>query len=287
MLTEVSQTWPDGSATVRAWIALTFAARSRGSTRRRSEDEVGRDLATRMPGLTQALSATGAGVCRPLSARELCEAVRTAYDPGAERVFDEVRASGEDHELRWTDVGPVAAQAGWDHYLHDDAVSVTWMMTSAPRGLVRSSVLNRLMAPHPDITRKRVTMLYRPYDAGAAARIVEADRRNADVRASGRRPSARAVSEQRSANAVAAEEATGAGLVDFGLLVTATVLNDGVDTAQRVAEARAAVDGLAASARLMLRPAYGSQDVAFAAALPLGLVLPLHLQVPAIVREVL
>jgi hypothetical protein len=34
----------------------------------------------------------------------------------------------------------------------------------------------------------------------------------------------------------------------------------------------------------MLRPAYGSQDSAFAAALPLGLVLPSHLRVPAELR---
>jgi hypothetical protein len=34
-----------------------------------------------------------------------------------------------------------------------------------------------------------------------------------------------------------------------------------------------------------LRVVYGSQDSAFAAALPLGLVLPKHLRVPGEVRE--
>jgi hypothetical protein len=68
--------------------------------------------------------------------------------------------------------------------------------------------------------------------------------------------------------------------VNFGMLVTATVLD--VD---RVAEAKAAIDNLAATARLRLRPVYGAQASAFAAALPLGLILPKHLKVPASMRD--
>ena len=84
----------------------------------------------------------------------------------------------------------------------------------------------------------------------------------------------------RAAAATASEEASGAGLVNFGLLVTATV-----DDLEKEADARAAIDNLAATARLRLRPVYGSQDSAFAAALPLGLVLPKHIKVPAELRE--
>ena len=36
-----------------------------------------------------------------------------------------------------------AAQADWHGYRHDDAYSVTWSMTTAPRGNVQSSVLAR------------------------------------------------------------------------------------------------------------------------------------------------
>jgi len=36
---------------------------------------------------------------------------------------------------------------------------------------------------------------------------------------------------------------------------------------------------------VLLRPVYGSQGSAFAAALPIGLVLPRHLRVPAEIRE--
>lgn len=68
--------------------------------------------------------------------------------------------------------------------------------------------------------------------------------------------------------------------MNFGILVTATVLD-----AEREAEARAAIDNLAATARLRLRPVYGAQPSAFAAALPLGLILPKHLKVPASVKD--
>jgi hypothetical protein len=155
------------------------------------------------------------------------------------------------------------------------------MMSTAPRGNVPSNILTRLLAPHRDIARKRVTLLYRPIDAGRAAAIVDADASAASFNLTSRdRPNARNVAGVRAALATAEEEASGAGLLNFGMLVTATVTD--VD---RVADAKAAIDNLSATARLRLRPVYGSQDSAFAAALPLGLVLPKHLQLPATIRE--
>ena len=62
--------------------------------------------------------------------------------------------------------------------------------------------------------------------------------------------------------------------------VTATVTNPG---GRR--EAQAAVDMLAATARIRLRPVYGSQDAAFAACLPLGLVLSKHAKMPSELTE--
>jgi hypothetical protein len=64
------------------------------------------------------------------------------------------------------------------------------------------------------------------------------------------------------------------------MLVTATVAHpDELETAA------AAIDTLAPAARVRLRRLYGAQAAGFSAALPLGIVLPDHLQVPAIVRE--
>ena len=106
-------------------------------------------------------------------------------------------------------------------------------MSQAPRGEVRENVLARLIAPHGDIARKRVTLLYRVIDPGEAARIVERDLHNADFRVnSSARPTARAVVEQQAARATAQEEARGAALVNFGMLVTATVLGRGAAAAR-------------------------------------------------------
>jgi len=282
VLREVVQTYPLGSATIRAWVSLTLVDSHRG--RRRAVQEFARDLSTRLPGITQRLPGTGAGAARPVSAQELCEVVRGAYDPAAAQIIDEAYAAGQTPSLRWGDVGPAGAEAHWDCYAHDGAVSVTWAMSAAPRGEVHSSVLSKLMAPHPDIARKRVTLLYRVLDPGVAARVVESDKRNADFRVnSANRPSEHVVREQRSAWATAQEEARGAGLVDFGMLITATVEQDG----EQLAQAAATVDTLAATARLAIRRVYGSQDSAFLACLPLGLVLPRHLKVPDEVRRAL
>ena len=281
LLAEVVQEYPAGSSTVRAFVAITFNAAPRPGGKKRDAAEMGRDLAARLPGLTATLQATGAGAAHPLSAQELCEVVRVAYDPAAAALIDEAHAAGESVDLSWPDVGPAAAQASWDGYRHDSAYSCTWAMSEAPRGVVQSGVLARLLAPHRDIARKRVTLLYRPIDVARAAAIVEADLRAAEFRAtSTNKPAARDTRAVRASAATASEEASGAGLVQFGMLVTASV-----DDLDKAPDARAAIDNLAASARLRLRRVYGSQDSAFAAALPLGLVLPKHIQVPVELRD--
>jgi hypothetical protein len=281
MLREAVDRYPAGSSTVKAYVAITFSAAARAGGKRRKPEEMGRELAARLPGLTQGLGSTGAGAARPLSAQELCEVVRIAYDPAAAVLIEEAHAMGETPELTWPDVGPTAHEASWGSYMHDGALSVSWQMTAAPRGNVQSGVLARLLAPHRDIARKRIALLYRPLDAARAAGLVEADLRAAEFRqTSSSKPSARDVLATRQARATAAEEASGAGLVNFGLVVTATVLDP-----EKKADALAAVDNLSATARLRLRVVHGAQDSAFAAALPLGLVLPKHLRVPAELRE--
>lgn len=280
LLREVVERYPAGSHTVKAYLALTFGAR--GSTgRRRTPDETARDLASRLPGLTSDLQATGAGAAWPLSAQDLCEVVRIAFDPPAAALIDEARAAGSMAVQGWGDVGPTAAEASWTEYRHDGAWSRTYAMTEAPRGYVHSAILARLLAPHREIARKRVTLLYEPIDAGRAARIVEDDQRDARYQAtSSRTTAARDEYSLRAANATAAEEAAGAGLVNFAVLVTATVTDP-----DRRRDAAAAVDNLANTARLRLRLLHGSQDSAFAAALPLGLNLAKHIAVPTWMKE--
>jgi hypothetical protein len=281
VLREVAEAYPAGASTVKAYIALTYAAALRGG-KKRTPEQVGHDLSTRLPGLTgEMLSSTGAGAIRPLAAQELCELIRTAYDPAAATLIEEARMLGEAPDLPWSDVGPAAAQAHWSGYHHDSGYSQTWEMTQAPRGIVQAEVLARLLAPHREIDRKRVTLIYRPLDAAKAAALVEADLRAAEfISTTNAKPKARDVVAVRSARATASEEASGAGLINFAMLVTATVFD-----ADRKTDAASAIDNIGATARLKLRPVYGGQDSAFAACLPLGLVLPKLLKVPADIRE--
>ena len=278
-LNEIVNTYPAGAADLKARIALTFDMTAGGQ--RKTATELARDIATRLGGLTQRLHATGAGVAVPVDAQRLCEIVHSAYNPRAAELLEEARAAGQPARLRWEDVGPAAAEARDQSYWHDGAESVTWAMTQAPRGEVRENVLARLIAPHPEIARKRVTLLYRMIGPGEAARIVERDLHNAEFRVnSANKPSARAILEQHSASATAQEEARGAALHNFGMLVTATVLEPG-----QLPAARSAISNLAPTARVALRPVWGSQDSAFAAALPVGLFLPAHLRVPESVQS--
>lgn len=282
VLRQILTDYPTGSASVRVWVALTFNSRTYEG-HARSVDDMARELGARLPTLTQQLAAAGAGACRPVDGRGLCEIVRVAYDPASSTIFDDIRATGHEPELKWDEIGPTATEATWDTYTHDSAISQTWAMATAPRGEVYSSVLKQLLDPHPDVARKRVTIIYRPLHAAKSAAIVEQDKRTADFKvASANRPSARALRAKTAADATAAEEARGAALVDFALLVTATVTD-----ASKLPDARAAVDTLTGQARLVCRLVHGAQDSAFAACLPLGLVLPAFMRVPQEIRRAL
>ncbi|MGF3140990.1 SCO6880 family protein [Streptomyces diastaticus] len=281
MLAEVLEDYPAGSAQITTRIALTYSSAPRPGHPRRTVEEMAVDLGLRLPGLTESLSMTGAGVAVPLSAERIAEAARVAYDPAVAPLVEEVRGRDESTGITWETAGPLSAEDRRDHYIHDSAVSVTWCMAEAPRGEVLSSVLTGLLAPHPDVARKRVTLLYRPHDPATAARQVEADRKIALFRVQqGPRARARHDLELRAAEQSATEEAAGAGLVRFSLLVTATVAD-----VEDLPRARAAVDNLAGPARIVLRPVWDSQAAAFAAALPIGLVLPDHLALPASIRD--
>ncbi|MGW7002835.1 SCO6880 family protein [Streptomyces sp. NPDC054933] len=279
MLQEVVHTYPAGSAQVSARVSVTYSASPRPGAKRRDQAEMAREVGTRLPGLSAHLGMTGAGEARPMTAQQLAEMVRVAYDPSVQVLIEQAQDAGGSG-LTWADAGPVAAQESWGHYIHDSAASITWGMSEAPRGEVLSTVLSGMLAPHRDIARKRVTLLYRPHDPAQAAQLVERDRRDARFRMGGNKPAARDAVAVAAAEQSAQEEAKGAGVVRFSMLVTATV-----NSPEELANASAAIDVLAPPARVQLRRMYGSQASAFAAALPIGIVLPDHLLVPQAIRE--
>lgn len=278
-LTEVVDRFPSGSASITVRVAVTWSRAVPGG-RRRSVDDVVVDIGSRLPDLTANLSITGAGTARPLSTTELAAQVRSAYDPDIARLLAE---GGKDVHVDWLDSGPLEQHVRDGALWHDGAVSVSWVMGQAPRAAVRSDVLVPLLKPHPEVPRKRITLLYRPYADADTPEIAQHDVDTATFRAQQRRLArARDSLAVRQAQKTADEEAEGAGLGRFGMIVTATVPGGGEDDVRRCVSV---VDNLGRSARLRLRRVRSSQDTTFLAGLPLGLVIPAHLKLPGDWRE--
>jgi hypothetical protein len=271
-----------GSPVITTRIAITFSGREiDGGGRDRGRAAMAEEIGNRLPVLLSSLWETGAGTAvRACTAQDIVDFTRTAYDPTVSTQIEQARADGGTG-LTWNDAGPSYAEDLIDHYRHDRAVSKTWQMYQAPKGLFYSTALRRLVEPTKGVLRKRVTILYRPIPAGRATETVENEINNARWTASQKnRPSAQQVTRLAYANQAAKEEATGAGLVRFGVLVTATVASS--DEFPRLSKV---IPSLGNQARLRLREALGNQAVAFQAALPLGVVLPKHSFVPDEFRE--
>lgn len=265
VMEEVVERYPSASSEMHTYVTLTYG--SPAGVKRKKEDMI-TDLAIRVPGLLSGLVAAGGGAAYPLSAERIAEVVRVAYDPAVAADVLNARAQQGGTGLVWDDAGPAAAVENVNSYQHDSGVSRTWLLTLAPRGSVRSSVLRGMLEAAPATRRKRIALFYRPIASATSARIVEADRRSAQFMATSGKGmvQARAASEVRAAEQTAAEEASGAGLVEFSLMLTVTV-----DSVDEIADASVTVRNLTAAARVQMRPADRMQAAAFSCTLPAGI----------------
>jgi hypothetical protein len=265
VMEEVVDRYPSASSEMHTYVTLTYG---NPAGQKRKKEDVMTELAIRIPGLLSGLVAAGGGAAYPLSAERIAEVVRVAYDPAVAADVLNARALEGGTGLEWDDAGPAAAVETVNAYQHDSGVSRTWMLTLAPRGTVRSSVLRGMLEAAPGTRRKRVALVYRAIDPATSARIVEADRRSAQFMATSGKGmvQARAASEVRAAEQTAAEEASGAGLVEFSLMLTVTV-----DNLEELADASVTVRNLTAASRVLMRPADRMQAAAFSCTLPAGI----------------
>ena len=175
----------------------------------------------------------------PVDAQRLCEIVHAAYNPGRRSCSRKRAPPASPPTCAGSDVGPERRRGRGDQATGTTgARSITWAMTPAPRGEVRENVLARLIAPHPDIARKRVTLLYRhdqPRRGGPDRRARPAQRRvsrrlaptsPAPGRSSSRAPRGRPPRKRPAAPRC----------MNFGMLVTATVLRSGQLRAAQVGD---------------------------------------------------
>ncbi len=266
---------PAAAADVETRVSIAFdpacsPARPRGLAEPIAE------ITRTLPGLQDALGSCGLTVLGRATATDLVAAVRTAFDPAARgdiaRLLDSGGTAGAERLLDWDTAGPVAAEEHYDRYVHDGAVSVSWAWHEAPRSQVHADVLARLLAPGP--YPRRVSLIYRPLSAGAAARTVESEVNAAMFRetlrsAQRRDESARDRADRERALRAAQEEAAGAGVGLMSLFVTATV-TDPAELGRAVAD----VETRAETAKIRLRRLWASQAAGFAATLPCGICPP-------------
>ena len=274
---DLVQLAPAVSAQIETRVAITFDPRKfpiPPKNRLEAAAEVGSYLDT----LESSLSGTGVTVLGRSTPEQLVATVRSAFDPAALRHMNNmVEHTPEDIETGdWTDATPMEAEALHDHYAHDSGTSVAWVWQEAPRTHVTSTVLAELLAP----TRwtKRTTLLFRPWPAAAAARALEAQNSAAQYKSElswrvRHRVSARDSQDLAYARQAAREETRGAGLVQMSLYTCATVENP-----EQLKQAVAHTEAAAETSRIRLRRAWGSQDVAFATTLPLGVCPPFLIQ---------
>ena len=275
VLQQLVELSPAASADVETRVSLTFAPDAAPS-KPRTLDAALVEISRALPGLQDGLGACGLTVLSRATATDLMSMVRAAYDPASRgelgRVLSRLSPDDVGQFLDWQTAGPVSADETRGHYVHDGAVSVSWAWHEAPRQQVHSDVLSQLLGPghHP----KRVSLIYRPFLAGDAARVVDrevnaAEFRSALNRAKKRDESARDLADRERALRNAREEATGAGVGLLSLFVTVTVFDE-ADLGQAIADVESRADG----GKIRLRRMWSSQAAGFATTLPCGVCPP-------------
>ncbi|WP_033247152.1 SCO6880 family protein [Nocardia carnea] len=260
-----------------ARIAITFNAHT--EAKRKDPMVMVGELAGRLPELCEQLSRCQV-IAEPMSDHEIAATVRRCYDPrrdtemAVEKLMRYRGAPPPGETVDWTDAGPmIADELDKQTYSHDSAYSRTWVMVDPPRGFFDETVLRSLIAGRADVRRKRVALTHRPLSSADAAESVNADMLSAvgEVTATRGLSTARANLRVAATNQARVEQARGAGVTDYDLVITVS--------AASVEELHAGgeiTDDLATGAHLRIRPAFGQQAAAFQTALGIGVLLPDH-----------
>lgn len=251
-----------GLSEIDAHVAITFKIHSSGA-----EDLSFLDaISTRLPGLYESLTWCGIQAA-PMTENDLVARVHGMVNPAAEADFEELMVEGTPHGLAWEDSGPAVAWVDKDVWHHDGVASVTWEMEDAPRSTFQDTLLAPLLMPHERIPRKRVAIVYRPFDSGSGSSRVEAEHQDAlvGVNSSKKITSARAEMRLEHTDAARRAQADGAQLGKTSLFVTATTDDPG-----DLRRLREDIRQQAAQCNLRLRPMKRQPDTGFMVSAGLG-----------------
>ncbi|WP_280184404.1 MULTISPECIES: SCO6880 family protein [Nocardia] len=258
-------------------IAITWNART--EAKRKDPMVMVGELAGRLPELCEHLSRCQV-IAEPMSDHEITATVRRCYDPrpetemAVEKLLRHRGAVALGDVIDWTDAGPLAAdEVDKQTYSHDSAYSRTWVMVDPPRGFFDETVLRPLIAGRADVPRKRVTLIHRPLSPADAAESVDADMLSAvgEVTSTRGLTTARANLKVAATNQAREEQARGAGVTDYDLVITVSAATrDELDSYGDIAR------DMATGAHMRIRPAFRQQAAAFQAGLGIGVLLPEH-----------
>jgi hypothetical protein len=244
VMNQLLVTAPSRSARVSARLTITCDPGRMGS---RSPIEGAVEVIRSLSALP--VSSAGADVLRRATAGDLAGIVRRAFDPAAADASPEQYAA-----MSWPDAGPIATEEERDWYEHEGCYSINYVLLEAP--------LKRV--PHD------VLLLSRDESGALLEREVNASAAREEYRRRTKRDAThRDKADADRAGRAAAEEAAGAGLVQFSIFVTTTVRD-----VKQIPEARSEVEKAARRARLKLRVARYGQAGVFAAGLPCGIYPP-------------
>lgn len=270
-----------GTQQVEMQARLTISFTATTEERRKSAREMSYEVSRRLMAMTPQLGLAGINV-RPMREDEVVEVARRAYSPADQADLERGRRSPEGHGVSWDNAGPAVAVNYRRKYEHDGVTSSVWEMQDPPRGAVTERVLAALNAPNGSMSRKRINIVYRPHAAEEAAQLVESDFKNAMAATNSGRNEAmvKASASLRLANTKKAreEEALGHGLTRFGVILTVTEDAESGD----IPRAEGLLKSLSVRSRLKIRRADWYQDLAFAAGLGLGVLLPDHASIPKV-----
>lgn len=261
VIDELVRTTPHATAQVAPWMTVIADPAATANPPRDLHESVGEALRI-VDSLD--LAGTGTDIHRRATDVDLRRIVRSAYDPGVYNARD-----ADFEELQWGECGPMAADDGWEEYSHDGGVSVSWVLREMPRRPIPYSVLLPLLSPGR--FQRRVTLAYRVLDPLEGEAVLEREISNAEQRAAATaQVKGRAKWSQRAdharAEAAASQVASGAQVVDWTLMVTATARSTSDLPVARQEIERA----IKATRGIRMRLAYGAQAAVFAAGLPLG-----------------
>lgn len=263
-----------GTATAHEVIVSLTVARDRLRRRRQAstdpDAQLAGVLASSMEGLLRGARSAGLMADTPLSVSELQRLLRTRIDPGAARpkvvggrLVERLGLVGA------TNAGPMAAEVAWRHLRLDATLHRTYVVAAWPRLPVSPSWLEPFLGG-AGVTRT-VTVVFCPVSAHQSRRRIERDLVKLDSDATTREDKGRRVDARHrraTQSLLERESELVAGFTEMGYVGLVGIC------APSEAELEAAgeiVEQAGREAGIELRSLDGRQDLAWAAALPLGL----------------